>query len=159
MLLKLRPNHIQVIQSHAEGTYPEECCGLLLGKLSVEEKLLVEVRSLENTWSPEIIDDPAPESTKTKQQRYTIAPDVMLREMRYARARNLQVIGIYHSHPDHPAMPSECDRRNAWSLYSYIIVSVQQGKAQDWQNWVLDTHHQFQPEDFSVTDEIARMCH
>ena len=158
MLLKLSPKHIHSIQSHAESTYPEECCGLLLGKLSSEEKLVMEVRALENTWSPEIADDLDPELTKSRQQRYTIAPDIMLREMRYARARNLQVIGIYHSHPNHPATPSECDRRNAWSLYSYIIVSVQQGKTQNLKNWVLDSHHQFQPEDFSVTDEISRMC-
>jgi proteasome lid subunit RPN8/RPN11 len=61
--------------------------------------------------------------------------------------RNLDIIGIYHSHPDHPAVPSEFDRAIAWSQYSYIIVSVQQGKACDLKSWSLDDDHQFQPEE------------
>jgi proteasome lid subunit RPN8/RPN11 len=65
---------------------------------------------------------------------------------RDGRERNLDIIGIYHSHIDHPAVPSECDRRLAWSSYSYVIVSVVHGKASDLKSWCLDDQHQFQPE-------------
>ena len=89
---------------------------------------------------------PASRSPATKGYHYWIAPEEMLAAMKDARQRNLEIVGIYHSHPDHPAVPSECDRRLAWSQYSYLIVSVLQGKATNAQSWVLDENHQFQPE-------------
>jgi proteasome lid subunit RPN8/RPN11 len=70
----------------------------------------------------------------------------MLMAMREARNCSLEIIGIYHSHPDHPAVPSECDRQLAWPQYSYIIVSVAQGYAAESKSWILDDTHQFQPE-------------
>lgn len=88
----------------------------------------------------------ADELPLSKTRRYWIAPETLLKEMKDARAKGLEIIGIYHSHPDHPAVPSECDRHFAWSEYSYIIVSVQHGKAVDTRSWSLDEQHQFQPE-------------
>jgi len=71
----------------------------------------------------------------------------MFKAQKDARDRNLDIIGIFHSHPDHPAVPSEFDRAIAWQQYSYIIVSVQQGKAWELKSWSLDDNHQFQPEE------------
>jgi proteasome lid subunit RPN8/RPN11 len=71
----------------------------------------------------------------------------MLKAQKDARDRNLDIIGIYHSHPDHPAVPSEFDRAIAWQRYSYVIVSVQQGKTCDLQSWSLDDNCQFQSEE------------
>ena len=140
------------MQTHAESTYPEECCGLLLGQLSENEKILIEVLPTENSW-----DDRATEAFQavegsaqldtTKRTRYSIAPEAMLKAQKDARDRNLNIIGIYHSHTDHPAIPSEFDRAIAWQQYSYVIVSVQQGKACDFKSWSLDDEHQFQPEE------------
>ncbi|MGA7935444.1 MAG: M67 family metallopeptidase [Kovacikia sp.] len=157
MTLTLTSDQLQIIKAHAERTYPEECCGLLLGRLEAAEKVVVEVRSTRNDWSPQIAEDLADEQRPlTKTQRYWIAPQEMLIGMREARRRGLEIIGIYHSHTDHPAMPSECDRRLAWSQYSYLIVSVQQGKVVDAQSWMLDDYHQFQAEEIQ-TRKFPRM--
>jgi len=151
-VLKLHSDHLQAMQTHAESTYPEECCGLLLGHLRGDVKTLVEVLPTQNSWGDEGVDDfQAIESSaqrkSSKRNRFSIAPKVMLQAQKDARDRNLDIIGIFHSHPDHPAVPSEFDRAIAWQQYSYIIVSVQQGKACDLKSWSLNDEHQFQPEE------------
>jgi proteasome lid subunit RPN8/RPN11 len=151
-VLKLHSHHLQAIQAHAESTYPEECCGLLLGNLSGDAKTLIEVLPTENSWGDDAADDfqaieGSRERKSSKGNRFSIAPIVMLKAQKDARDRNLDIIGIFHSHPDHPAVPSEFDRAIAWQQYSYIIVSVQQGKACDLKSWSLDDGHQFQPEE------------
>lgn len=150
------------MQTHAETTYPEECCGILLGWRQGDATTLVEVLATENSWNEEAVDTfdsvaaMAPLQPASKHNRFTIAPAVMLQAQKKARDangglrrdhRNLDIIGIYHSHPDHPAVPSEFDRAIAWQQYSYIIVSIQQGKASDIKSWVLDKEHQFQQEE------------
>jgi proteasome lid subunit RPN8/RPN11 len=146
VVLKLDSFQIQAIVAHAESTYPEECCGLMLGIADSTSKTVVEVKPVENRWSAE----PATAGSLDKTRRYEIAPQSMLAAMRDGRDRNLTIVGIYHSHPDHPAVPSECDRQQAWQHYSYVIVSVDQGRAIDWQSWSLDNAHQFQPEKISM---------
>lgn len=140
------------MQTHAESTYPEECCGLLLGQLSDDEKILIEVLPTENSWDVDAAEafqavEGSAQLDTTKRTRYSIAPEAMLKAQKDARDRNLNIIGIYHSHTDHPAIPSEFDRAIAWQQYSYVIVSVQQGKAIDLRSWSLDDEHQFQPEE------------
>lgn len=154
MTIKLSDDHLQAIKAHAERIYPDECCGILLGKLESEIKTLVELRVTENAWEPQVADDLAEMPSLTKSRRYWIAPEQMLAAMREARSRNLDVIGIYHSHPDHPAVPSECDRRLAWPQYSYLIVSVEQGRAKACHSWTLNDQHQFQPEEMLMTAAI-----
>jgi proteasome lid subunit RPN8/RPN11 len=83
----------------------------------------------------------------TSERRYTIAPETLLAAQRYARDRQLEIVGIYHSHPDGLAIPSECDRLWAWQQYSYIIASVREGKTVDIQSWQLDSDRQFQREE------------
>lgn len=155
MSLKLTAEHLRLICAHAETTYPQECCGLLLGKRNQEYKTLVEVVATENTWSAQAITsfqeiDANLDPGTNKSSHYTIAPEVMLRVQKQARDRQLDIIGIYHSHPDHPAIPSEFDRVCAWQTYSYMIVSVPQGKADELLGWSLDNNHQFQPEEIVV---------
>lgn len=155
MSLKLTAEHLRLICAHAETTYPQECCGLLLGKRNQEYKTLVEVVATENTWSAQAITsfqeiDANLDLGTNKSSHYTIAPEVMLRVQKQARDRQLDIIGIYHSHPDHPAIPSEFDRLCAWQTYSYMIVSVPQGKADELLGWSLDNNHYFQPEEIVV---------
>jgi proteasome lid subunit RPN8/RPN11 len=76
----------------------------------------------------------------------------MLIAMRDARDRGMDIIGIYHSHPDHPASPSECDRQLAWPQYSYVILSIERGEVRELYSWQLDDYHQFQPEELIVLD-------
>lgn len=151
-VLEISTAHLGAIRAHAEITYPDECCGLLLGKC-LDSKTLVQVMATENAWSPEAaesfhIDDSA--VGLTKRRHYTIAPQVMLLAQRQARDRQLEIIGIYHSHPDTGAIPSEFDRVYAWQQYSYVIVSVQNGKACELLSWSLDDNHQFQPEEIII---------
>lgn len=156
MTLHLTPEQLQQIAAHAEHTYPEECCGVLIGKIDrvhPTAKTLLEVWQVTNAWSAEIAEElstviPAAATShpNDKADRYWIDPRELLRAQRHARDQQLQIIGIYHSHPDHTAVPSECDRRLAWSQYSYLIVAVHQGKAQDKRCWSLDEQNQFQPE-------------
>jgi len=139
------------MQAHAETTYPEECCGLLLGQMSGDVKTLIEVLPTLNSWGDELASDllaieSSPQPKSSKRNRFSIAPKVMLQAQKDARDRHLDIIGIFHSHPDHPAVPSEFDRAIAWQRYSYIIVSVQQGQACDLKSWSLDDDQQFQPE-------------
>ncbi|KAF3889481.1 MULTISPECIES: M67 family metallopeptidase [Nostocales] len=147
-MIHLNPEHLQTIYSHAETTYPEECCGLLLGSLTDSNKIALEVIPTENAWSE--TSDPFEDSTATKQRRYTIAPQVMLQVQKDARDRNLSIIGIYHSHINNPANPSEFDRQLAWQEYSYLIVSVMDGKVAGIKSWILDDNHQFQAEAMDV---------
>lgn len=149
-MLKLNSDHLQAMQTHAETTYPEECCGLLLGQIKGDTKTLIEVLPTENSWGDEAVDNfqSIETSNKTsKRNRFSIAPKVMFEVQKSVRGRNLDIIGIFHSHPDNPARPSEFDRAIAWHSYSYIIISVQQGKTCDLKSWVLDDDHKFQPEE------------
>jgi len=119
---------------------------LLLGRSQPEGKVVQEIWKTENRWDRDTAIALGSESTRNKDYHYSIAPEDLLAAMRYARSQDLEVIGIYHSHPDHPAVPSECDRQLAWAHYSYLILSVQEGKARDYRSWILDEDHGFQPE-------------
>jgi proteasome lid subunit RPN8/RPN11 len=114
---------------------------MLLGHAEGEEKVVTEVVPLRNLrQDPERaqkvlpLEDPGRES---ESNRFLIDPLEQLRVEKDARARRLDVVGYYHSHPDHPARPSEYDREHAWPWYSYVIISVEQGKAGDFNAWVL----------------------
>lgn len=157
MALNISLQQLQTIRTHAASTYPEECCGLLLGKAVDDEKWVVEAIPTENAWNaaaPEWKDDL---TNHGKIDRYAIAPQEMLKIQKAARDRSLDIIGIYHSHPNHPAIPSECDRLYAWQQYSYIIVSVVNGECDDVQNWILDDRHQFQSENLIVTERVESL--
>ncbi|GAC1493677.1 MAG: M67 family metallopeptidase [Chamaesiphon sp.] len=150
MVLKFHPKHLQAICTHAESAYPDECCGIMLGQITDDGKKLVEIWQAENVWSAETADlYLEAEAVLAKRRRYAIAPLAMLKAQREARDQHLDIIGIYHSHPNYPAVPSEFDRSCAWSQYSYVIVSVEQGKACELRSWSLDNAHQFQPEEMT----------
>jgi proteasome lid subunit RPN8/RPN11 len=90
---------------------------------------------------------PLPSSaTHGAHDRYWIAPTDLLRIQTQARDQGLEILGIVHSHPDHPAVPSACDRRLAWPVYSYLIASVCGGRVVDMQSWRLNAAQQFEPE-------------
>ncbi|WP_202223874.1 M67 family metallopeptidase [Okeania sp. KiyG1] len=147
MPLIFPPSHFQTISTHAETAYPNECCGLILGKQNQQTKTVIEVWPAENSWQTEA-DEYWPEQKDfTEERRYAMPPELMLKAMKYGRERHLSIIGIYHSHPDHSAIPSEFDRTYAWPEYSYIILSVQKGKTIDFLCWSLDHNHQFQSEE------------
>ena len=159
MVLKLSNHHLKAICQHGESTYPNECCGLLLGEVVNDCKTVVEVRATENVWNAEAAQlFSAVEGNRGTNQlsNYTISPQTMLEVQKEARDRTLQIIGIYHSHPNHPAIASECDRLYAWEQYSYIIVSVMAGKAQELLCWELDSEFNFQAEEIIIVNNLEK---
>lgn len=154
MHLLLTDEQIQAMQRHTERSYPEEGCGVLLGTRAGDTKSVVEVRETENAWNEaeaDIFREVAGESELfSKRRRFSIAPEVLLQLHQEARDRQLEIVGIFHSHPDAPARPSDFDRAIAWPIYSYIILSVRAGKTEDIQSWKLDDDGQFQAEVLSI---------
>lgn len=154
-VIQISSKHLTQIGTHAGKTYPEECCGLLLGKITNNNKIVREVWETENSWDGDTTDYFSVTANQgSKQNRFTIAPEVLLKAQRTARDRNLEIIGIYHSHPDHPAIPSQFDQAIAHPQYSYLIVSVQQGKVADIRSWELDDIDQFKEENIMNLPEI-----
>ena len=122
----LESNHLDFISTHAVEGYPNEVCGIVLGRCEGEVKRCVEVRRAVNL------------NTERAHDRYEIDPSDLLNAEKEGRERGLEVIGFYHSHPDHPDAPSEFDRERAWPCYSYLIVSVTGGERWTVRSWVLD---------------------
>src|SRR6266496_1251348 len=123
-MITLAPSHLDEIGRHGERDYPHECCGLLLGTLDANGKLVQETYPISNAREEE-----------ARHHRSLITPEELMRGERYARAKELDVVGNYHSHPDYPAVPSQYDLEHAWPTWSYIIVSVRQGSAADLRSW------------------------
>lgn len=151
-MLQLSDQQIQHLTAHATRTYPEECCGLLLGNLLPDRPLkqVVKIWETVNAWNPEVGSELSTVILQLgtgKRDRFWIAPQDLLAAQRYAHDHQINIVGIYHSHPDHPAVPSESDRLLAWSAYSYLILSVRSGIVSDYRCWTLDQDHQFQPEE------------
>jgi proteasome lid subunit RPN8/RPN11 len=149
--IQLNLKQIEQIKARAEKTYPEECCGLLVGKIERDRKILWDAIATENSWNDESELASLSKTPGSKRDRFSIAPSVLLKWQKETRDRNLSIIGIYHSHPDSAAIPSELDRAIAWQQYSYIIVSVREGRAIDFRSWAIDETHQFQPEEIVTT--------
>jgi proteasome lid subunit RPN8/RPN11 len=132
----------KIIYNHAESVYPEECCGILLGEIVGISKIVVEVIPTINVWGKSESD----EVGRNKNSRYSIDPQDIFIAQKRARELHLDIIGFFHSHPDYPAIPSTCDRTQAWEVYSYPIVSVIDGKVSEIKSWVLDGDGVFQEE-------------
>lgn len=136
MSLKISQELLEGIREYGKKAYPNECCGVLLGRIEDSRKSVVELRAMENTRE----DSP--------RNRYLISSRELLEAEKAARARGLDIVGVYHSHPDHPARPSEFDREHAFPWYSYIIVSVHGGNPVDLASWTLrDDRSAFDAED------------
>jgi proteasome lid subunit RPN8/RPN11 len=118
-MLRLGQSHYELLRQHGEETYPQECCGVLLGHMEDDgTRVVTSIARCTNT------------RTDSPHNRYHIDPKELVRIQREARERQEDIIGFYHSHPDHPANWSETDLAEAhWIGCSYVITSVQKGKA------------------------------
>ena len=138
VLLSISKELAERIRAHGAETYPHECCGALLGRDN-EPREILGLFPLINRR------DDSPRN------RFSVTAQDVLDAEKSARQQGLDVVGWYHSHPDHPARPSEYDRDHAWPWYSYIIVSVAQGQPQDMTSWRLnDDRQQFSPEGIQI---------
>lgn len=125
-MIELPAGLVDEIRLHGAETYPEECCGGLLGE---RRNGTVFVRRVERVPN---------QRTEERGRRYTIDPKDYLRLERLAAEEGLAVVGIYHSHPDHPAVPSEFDREHALPYFHYLIMAVHAGRAVDFACWALE---------------------
>jgi len=149
LTLRITDDAIQRIKAHGRDTYPNECCGALVGTTDEDgRKMAKEVVRLPNSYSPEAaVDLGIVENERGTLNRYVIDPKDLFRTEKDARAKGWSIVGFYHSHPDHPAVPSKYDLRVASSGYSYVIVSVVDGDPRDVQSWEADdSRTQFLPE-------------
>jgi proteasome lid subunit RPN8/RPN11 len=119
-MLRIHFAEYEALRAHGQETYPNECCGVLLGKhVAGEGNHVQQIVRAGNTL------------TDSAHNRYNIAPQELIKIQRQARGLGLDIIGFYHSHPDHPAQWSNTDFAEAhWLGCSYVITSVEQGKAQ-----------------------------
>jgi proteasome lid subunit RPN8/RPN11 len=157
MSISISPLQLQQIYDRAEYIYPEECCGILLGKITGVAKTVVEIIPTNNVWGESQLGADLhliSEIARTKHSRYTIDPQAIFQAQKRARSIDLDIIGFFHSHPDNSAIPSTCDRAQAWEVYSYPIVSVIGGKVSDIQSWVLDRKGVFQLEEIQQVEPI-----
>jgi proteasome lid subunit RPN8/RPN11 len=110
---------------------------LLLGRFTAEGKIVKETYPISNA-----------REESAKRNRFLITPEELMRGERYARGRDLEVVGFYHSHPDCPAVPSQYDLEHAWPTYSYIIVSTTATEAKDLFSWEQEPDRsRFNPEE------------
>lgn len=154
MPITISTAQLKTIYEHAEDIYPEECCGILLGKIDGVSKVVVEVIETINTWESEVTNEltRSDDSNRTKHSRYTISPRDIFQAQKRGRDLQLDIVGFFHSHPDARSIPSTCDRDRAWEIYSYPIISVINGKISDIKSWVLNSEGIFQLEQIQQID-------
>ena len=130
-MIKLSDRLIAEIGRHAEAAYPHECCGLLVGRIEGGGR----TRSVFETYPVENVFEEG-----ERHHRMSIEPLEYARAERLYAKRGLGVVGNYHSHPDHPAVPSQYDLEHLapWPTMSYVVVSVREGKAADLRSWELE---------------------
>lgn len=107
---------------HAESGFPHEVCGVLIGS-DGEIKHYMECKNL---------------NTERAHDRYDLDPESFKKADEWSRDKGMEILGIYHSHPDHPSLPSETDRERAWPEWIYMIFSINSGKYNDARAWVLE---------------------
>ena len=125
MTLIVEDQHIAAIRKHGEADYPHEACGLMGGTMEGDRTVVRQLVALPN------------ERSDSARNRYLIDPDAFRRAQKTLDGEGLEIVGVYHSHPDHPAEPSTFDREHAWPRLSYIIVAVAAGRSGDLRSWRL----------------------
>jgi proteasome lid subunit RPN8/RPN11 len=126
MALYIPSEILQQIQADGEGAYPEEGAGLMLGQAQGEGRSVLHILPIQNA-----------REDAARHNRYLLTAQDMLRGEQEAARLGLDVLGVFHSHPDHPNQPSEFDREWALPWYSYVITSVQAGAAMESRSWRL----------------------
>lgn len=129
-MITLGSDVIEQICAHGRETYPNECCGALIGRDAVVSETL----ALPNT------------TEEGPRRRFLVRPSDYRAAEAHAAERQAELLGFYHSHPDHPAQPSQYDLDHAWPFFSYVIVSVRSGEHKEIRSWRLK-------EDRSAFDE------
>jgi len=125
-MIKIPASVLREVYDHAEASYPHECCGLLVGTTDADlNHSVFAARACKNL------------NEERPQDRYLLDPKDWIRVQREFDGSAWEVVGVYHSHPDHPSRPSRTDVEGAAEGYSFVIISVQKGTVARAQSWVL----------------------
>lgn len=136
MVVKIDKKAFEGMRKHAEEGYPNEVCGVMIGKNGI----VTDYRRCRNL------------NTERARDRYELDPLSFSEADEYARGNSLEILGIYHSHPDHPSLASETDRKRAWPGWGYIIFSVNKGRFNNAKLWYLnEKNNRFQEQEYVVT--------
>lgn len=141
MEIKIDAELQEKMQTIAEAAYPNEACGFFVGTDQGNIRLISDV------WEAENVSD------ENKKRRFTINPKDYLEAEKRAMKEGIVLQGIFHSHPDHPAIPSEHDLKAAVPFFSYIIISVQGGKTDHTRSWILSEEGSFIEEKYKINNK------
>lgn len=150
-MLRLSQQVYDAIRQHGEETYPHECCGVLLGRFASEEGRAVnEVEDAIRAGNTQ---------TDSAHNRYNIAPQELVKIQRVGRERGCEIVGFYHSHPDHPAQWSKTDFAEAhWLGCSYVITAIEKGAARQTNSFLLtgmtEEDKAFEDQPIEVTGQL-----
>jgi len=125
-MIRIEPGAWQQMVAHARATYPNECCGAMLGVIDGERKSVQVALALQNAYEG------------TQSSRYELRPEDLLHADKEARSRKLDLVGIYHSHPDCDAYFSETDLKNSCPWYSFVVLSIRGGAFDHANSWLPD---------------------
>lgn len=141
-MLYLTSEARQEILDDALRTFPDECCGFLFGEESNDTRIITQIQIVDNAKEGD------------KRRRFEISPADYMKAERFADEAGLLLLGVYHSHPNHPAVPSEHDRVVAQPYFSYVIVAVREQEFVSLQSWRLNDDFQFDEEHISVQPQV-----
>ncbi len=143
-MITIQPIARDLIMKDAVQAFPDECCGFLFGEEDSEgNRTISDIQVVNNAKEGD------------KRRRFEIAPLDYMRAEQYAEENNQLLLGVYHSHPNHPAIPSEHDRVAAQPWFSYVIISVLEGKIGPVRSWRQNDEAQFEEETVQVTAQVV----
>lgn len=141
-MLKLNQNIVHELSWDALRTFPDECCGFLIGRDVDDHRIIDQIIVVDNSKEGD------------KKRRFEISPLDYLEAEKFADENGLTLLGIYHSHPNHPSVPSEHDRVAAQPFFSYLIISVRQDEIVSHQSWRLNEDFRFVEEQVESEKQI-----
>ena len=124
-MISIAHDALQQIREHGARAYPEECCGVMLGRGEDEGRTILAVFPVDNVQE------------SNRNRRFLVSPEQYVEAEKTATGRGMDLMGFYHSHPDHPAAPSAYDTAHALPWFTYVIVSVREGKPDELTAWTL----------------------
>lgn len=142
-MIHIEPKIFEQLSQDALRTFPDECCGFLLGFETERNRFIKEIIVVDNA------------AGENKPRRFEISPTDYLKAERYADEKGLTLLGIYHSHPNHPSIPSEHDRKAAQHFFSYLIISVSEREINGMQSWILNKKNEFEEEELFQNKELT----
>ncbi|HZG00634.1 MAG TPA: M67 family metallopeptidase [Chitinophagales bacterium] len=133
-MLTIESVPFEQMMADAVRSFPHECCGFMFGTEQGDERSVTAIQAVHNV------------SDEDQRRRFRIEPRDYMKAERFADETQTTLLGIYHSHPNHPAVPSETDRVAAQPFFSYVIVSVVDGEPEAVRSWRLNDNEQFDEE-------------